>query len=100
MAEPCRNEINGGMDGPGTEGTADFGSAAGIFWQTGFGGHQGQVGHGGSQVQLELGFDAAEVACLADSQLDQPRQPVLHHYPALTVPGEGLTLLQGAGLLP
>ena len=75
------------MDGPGTEGTADFGSAAGIFWQTGFGGHQGQVGHGGSQVQLELAFDAAEVACLADSQLDQPRQPVLHHYPTLTVPG-------------
>jgi hypothetical protein len=24
------------MDGPGTEGTADFGSAAGIFWQTVF----------------------------------------------------------------
>ena len=50
------------MYGPGTEGTADSGSAAGIFWQTGFGGHQGQVGHGGSQVQLEPGFDAAEVA--------------------------------------
>ena len=48
---------------------------------------------------MEPGFDAAEVTGLADSQLDQPRQPVLHHYPALTVPGEGLTLLQGAGLL-
>ena len=81
------------MDGPGTEGTADFGSAAGIFWQTGFGGHQGQVGHGGSQVQLEPGFDTAEVASLADSQLDQPRQPVLHHYPPLPVLAKGFTLL-------
>ena len=87
------------MDDPSAEGTADFGSAAGIFWQTGFGGHQGQVGHGGRQVQLEPGLGAAEVTGLADSQMDQPRQPVLHHYPALTVPGEGLTLLQGAGLL-
>ena len=75
------------MDGPSTVGTADFGS------------HQGQVGHGGSQVQMEPGFDAAEVASVADSQRDQTRQPVLHHYPPMTVPVEGLTLLQGAGLL-
>ena len=40
-------------------------------------------------------FDAAEVAGLADSQLDQPRQPVLHHHPALPVFAKGFTLLQG-----
>ena len=50
-----------------------------------------RVGHGGGQVQMELGLDAAEVPCLADSQLDQPRQLVLHHHSALPVPGEGLT---------
>ena len=58
-----------------------------------------KVGHGGSQVQLERGFDAAEVAGLADSQVDQPRQSVLHHHAALPVLGKGLALLQGAGLL-
>ena len=72
---------------------------AGFSRHTGFGGHQGQVGHRGRQVQLEPGFDAAEVAGLTDSQLDQPRQPVLHHHPALPVLGKGLALLQGPGLL-
>ena len=31
--------------------------------------------------------------------MDQPRQPVLHHHPALPVLAKGLTLLQGPGLL-
>ena len=65
----------------------------------GLGGQQGQVGHGGRQVQLEFRLGAPEVAGLADSQLDQPRQPVLHHHPALPVLGEGLALLQGPSLL-
>ena len=89
MSEPRRDEIKGGTDGPGTEGTADAGIAAGVGRQTGLGGHQGQVGHRGRQVQLEPGFDAAEVAGLADSQLDQPRQPVRHHHPALPVLAKG-----------
>ena len=54
------------------------GTGAGFSRLPGFGGHQGQVGYGGGQVQLEPGFDAAEVAGLADSQLDQPRQ---QHFP-------------------
>ena len=92
MTEPRRDEIKGGADGLGTESAADAGIAARVGWQTGVGGHQGQVGHGGGQIQLEPGFGTAEVTCLADSQLDQPRQPVLHHHPALPVPGKGLTL--------
>ena len=40
-----------------------------------------------------------QVAGLADSQLHQPRQPVLHHHPALPVLAKGFTLLQGPGLL-
>ena len=87
------------MDGPGAEGTADFGSAAGFSRQPGFGGHQGQVGHGGCQVQLEPGFGTAEVAGLADSQLNQPRQSVLYHHAALPVIDKGLALLPGASLL-
>ena len=46
-------------------------------------------------VQLEPRFDAAEIARLVDSQLDQQRQPVLHHHAPLSVPGEGFTLQQG-----
>ena len=40
MPEPC----GGGVDHSSDLGTADFGSGSGIFWQTGFGGHRGQVG--------------------------------------------------------
>ena len=93
MSEPRGGEINCGTDGLGMEASANAGTAAGV------GGHQGQVGHRGRQVQLEPGFDAPEVAGLADPQLDQPRQPVLHHHPALPVLAKGLALLQGPGLL-
>ena len=53
----------GATDGPGTEGTAD----ADVGWQTGLGGHQGQVGHRSRQVQREFRLDTPEVAGLADS---------------------------------
>ncbi len=99
MSEPRRDDLKGGTDGPGTEGAADAGTAAGTCRQAGLGGHQGQVGHRGRQVQLEFGLGAPEAAGLADSQLDQPRQPALHHHPALPVLAKGLALLQGPGLL-
>ncbi len=95
MPEPC----GGGVDHSSDLGAVGTGARAGSSRQSGFGRHQGQVGHGGCQVQLEPGFGTAEVARLADSQLDQPRQPVLHYHPALPVLGKGLALLQGAGLL-
>ena len=99
MPEPCGGGIGGGVDHSSALGAAGAGTGAGFSGQPGFGGHQGQVGHGGGQVQLEPGFGTAEVARLADPQLDQPRQPALHHHAALPVLGKGLTLLQGAGLL-
>ena len=40
---------------------------------------QGQVGYRGSQIQLESRLDPAEIAGLANAQLDQPGQPVFHH---------------------
>ena len=52
-----------------------------------------RVRHRGRQVQLEFRLGAPEVASLADPQLDQPRQPVLHHYPPLPVLAKGFTLL-------
>ena len=94
MPEPC----GGGVDHSSDLGAAVAGTGAGFSRQPGFGGHQGQVGHGGCQVQLEPGFGTAEVGGLADSQLDQPRQPVLHHYAALPVLGKGLALLQARAL--
>ena len=57
-------------------GTADTGTAAGVGRQPGLGSRQGQVGHRSRQVRLEFRLGAPEVAELADSQLDQPRQPV------------------------
>ena len=47
----------------------------------------------GRQVQLEQCLGASEVAGLADSELDQPRQPTLNDHTASTVFGKGLTLL-------
>ena len=61
--------------------------------------HQGQVGHRGRQIQLELRLGPAEVAGLADAQMDQPGQPVFHHHSTnsiFVIPG---ALLQGPGLL-
>ena len=61
--------------------------------------HQGQVGHRGRQVQLEFRLDPAEIAGLADAQMDQSGQPVFHHHSPrsiFVVPG---ALLQGPGLL-
>ena len=66
LSEPIRDEVKGRTDGPGTEGTADAGTAAGVGWQAGLGCHQGQVGHRGRQVQLEFRLGAPEVAGLAD----------------------------------
>ena len=98
-AQARRYEVKGGTDGLCAQGAVDAGTAAGVGWRTGLDGDQGQVGHRGRQVQLEFRLGAPEVAGLADSQLDQPRQPVLHHHPALPVLAKGLTLLQGPGLL-
>ena len=44
----------------------------GITGQTHFVRQQGQVGHGGGQVQLEFGLGTPEVPCLTNAQLDQP----------------------------
>ena len=52
MPEPC----GGGVDHSSDLGAAVAGTGAGFSRQPGFGGHQGQVGHGGCQVQLEPGF--------------------------------------------
>ena len=97
MPEPCGGGIGGGVGDASDLGAAVAGTGAGFSGQPGFARHQGQVGHGGGQVQPEPGFGTAEVAGLADSQLDQSRQPVLHHHPALPVLGKGLALLQGTG---
>ena len=89
MPEPG-GEVGDAID----QGSAGAGRAgAGFSRQPGFGGHQGQVGDGSGQVQLEPGFGTSEVAGLADSQLDQPRQAVLHHHAELPVFGKGFTLL-------
>ena len=93
MPEPGGGGIGGGVDHSSDLGAAGPGTGAGFSRQPAFARHQGQVGHGGGQVQLEPGFGTAEVAGLADSQLDQPRQPVLHHHPPLPVFGKGFTLL-------
>ena len=78
LPEPRGPGIGGGVAHASGQGAAGPGTGGGFSRRAGFGGHQGQVGHGGGQVQLEPGFDAAEVAGLADSQLDQPRQ---QHFP-------------------
>ena len=99
MPEPCGPGIGGGVDDTGNQGAAGPGTGGGFSRRAGFGGHQGQVGHRGCQVQLEPRLNPSEVAGLPDSQLHQPGQPVLHNHPPLTVPGKGFALLQGAGLL-
>ena len=61
--------------------------------------HQGQVGYRGRQLQLELRLGTPEVAGLADSQLDQPGQSVLHYHSARSILVVGSALLQRSGLL-
>ena len=99
LPEPRGPGIGGGVAHASGQGAAGPGTGGGFSRRAGFGGHQGQVGHRGGQVQLEPGFDAAEVAGLADSQLDQPCQPVLHHHAALPILSKTLAVLPGAGLL-
>src|SRR5215471_10014248 len=48
-------------------------------------GHQGQVGNGGGEEELEERLAATEVARLADAQLNQSRDAVLDH---LALPAE------------
>ena len=93
MPEP-RGTGNGGRvnDARGQSGSGT-GTGAGFTGHAGFGGHQGQISDRGSQVQLEQCLGTSEVAGLADSELDQPRQPMLNDYTASTVFGKGLTLL-------
>ena len=67
-------EPGGGVGDASDEGSAGAGRAgAGFSRQPGFGGHEGQVGYGGGQVELEPGFGTFAVTGLADSQLDQTR---------------------------
>ena len=99
LTEPDCAKYGGSTAGVGAGGTVADGSATDIARQTLLARHQGQVGHRGRQVQLEPGLGPPEVASLANPQLHQPGQPVLHHHPPLAVPGKGLALLPGAGLL-
>ena len=63
--------------------------------QPDFARHQGQIGHRGRQIQLESRLDPAEVAGLADAQLDQPRQPMLYHHPSRSILVVGIALPEG-----
>ena len=80
------------------DGAVGFRAAATVR-QLDFTRHQGQVGHRGSQVQLEPRLDPAEIAGLADAQLDQSGQPMLHHHAARSILVVGGALLQRPGLL-
>ena len=74
-------------------------AAAGTARQPDFARHQGEIGHGGRQVQLESRLDPTEVAGLPDAQLDQPSQSVLHYHPSRSILVVVGALLQGPGLL-
>ena len=70
-------------------------AATGTARQPDFARHQGQIGHRGRQIQLESRLDPAEVAGLADAQLDQPRQPrqpMLYHHPSRSILVVGIAL--------
>ena len=79
MSDPRRDDLKCGADGPGAGGAAGAGIAAGTCWQPALEAARVRLATVASQVQLEFRLGAPEVAGLADSQLDQPRQPVLHH---------------------
>ena len=74
-------------------------AAAGTARQPDFAQHQGQVGYRGRQIQLGFRLDPTEVAGLADSQLDQPRQPVFCHHSERSILVVVGALLQCSGLL-
>jgi hypothetical protein len=38
--------------------------------------HEREIGDGGGHKELEAGLRPTEVACLANAELHQPRQPV------------------------
>ena len=99
MPEPCGGGISRGVDHSSHLGAAGTGTGAGFPRQPGFGGHQGQVGHRGGQVQLAPGLDPAEIAGLAKAQLDQPGQPVFHHHSARSIFVIVSALLQRPALL-
>ena len=74
-------------------------AATGTARQPDFAQHQGQVGHRGRQIHLESRLDPTEVTGLPDAQLDQSRQPVFCHHPALSVLVVVGALLQSPCLL-
>ena len=43
--------------------------------------HQGEIGHGSGNQELEEGLGSPEVASLAHAKLHQPRQSVLSDLP-------------------
>ena len=93
MPEPRGTGIGGGVNDASDQDAVGTWTGAGFTGHAGFGGHQGQISDCGSQVQLEQRLGTSEVAGLADSELDQPRQPMLNDHTASTVSGKGLTLL-------
>ena len=84
MPEPRGTGIGGGVNDASYQDADGTGTGAGFTGHAGFGGHQGQ---------LEQCLGASEAAGLADSELDQPRQPMLNDHTVSTVFGKGLTLL-------
>ena len=93
MPEPRGAGIGGGVNDASDQDAAGTGTGAGFTGHAGFGGHQGQISDRDRQVQLEQCLGTSEAAVLADSELDQPRQPMLNDHTASTVSGKGLTLL-------
>ena len=74
-------------------------AAAGTARQPDFARHQGEIGHRGRQIQLEFRLDLTEVTGLADAQLDQPGQSVLHYHPSRSILVVVGALLQRSSLL-
>ena len=100
MCEPDSAQIGGSIGDHSEDNAAACCAAAiGTARQPDFALHQGQVGHRGRQIQLEFRLDPTEVAGLADSQLDQPGQSVLHYHPSRSILVVGSALLQRSGLL-
>ena len=103
MSEPDGAEIGRSIGDHSVDIIADDAvaccAAAGTARLPDFARHQGEIGHRGRQIQLEFRLDPTEVAGLADSQLDQPSQSVLHYHPSRSILVVGSALLQRSGLL-